>query len=52
MANEADGATPLIIMIAMPTRGQVEVPEAWSIQRLTVHSRARDAQPSADAANR
>ncbi|NKI57461.1 hypothetical protein HCG46_04285 [Labrenzia sp. PO1] len=35
MANEADGATPLIIMIAMPTRGQVELPTVRSLIALT-----------------
>ena len=35
MANEVDGATPLIIMIAMPTRGQVELPTVRSLIALT-----------------
>ena len=35
MADEADGATPLIIMIAMPTRGQVELPTVRSLIALT-----------------
>jgi|GEM_PF-644100 len=35
MADDADGPTPLVIMIAMPTRGQVALPTVRSLIDLT-----------------